>query len=257
MEFIESVFKAVLTTELENSLPDSAFAWVEDGGKKDDEGKTTPRSLRHLPYKNSRGESDLSHVRNALARLSQVRGLSAEKEKRIRAKLEKILVDSKDEKSASCICKSNKAKMIVYAAVLDPYGDGSEGCQADSQQDWMPPAEVEKACHKFMQSGRVIKKEHVGDPTGAVVVESWIEPYPSEADYIAAMENKDHSVVCRGFGDDVIHSGSWVMGVQLTPELWDEFEKGEIAAFSPHGRGMRKKATSVVFPKVTFIGADQ
>jgi hypothetical protein len=54
-----------------NDLPDSAFAWVESGGKKDDTGKTVPRSLRHLPYKDSSGKIDLPHLRNAIARLGQ------------------------------------------------------------------------------------------------------------------------------------------------------------------------------------------
>jgi hypothetical protein len=54
-----------------NNLPDSAFLYVESGGEKDDEGKTTPRSLRHLPYKDSSGAVDLPHLRNAISRLGQ------------------------------------------------------------------------------------------------------------------------------------------------------------------------------------------
>ena len=48
-----------------NNLPDSDFAYISPGGKKDSEGKTIPRSLRHLPI------PDAAHVRNALARLNQ------------------------------------------------------------------------------------------------------------------------------------------------------------------------------------------
>jgi hypothetical protein len=48
-----------------NDLPDSAFAYIEAGGKKDSEGKTVPRSLRHFPL------NDEAHVRNALARAPQ------------------------------------------------------------------------------------------------------------------------------------------------------------------------------------------
>ncbi len=54
-----------------NNLPDSSFAFVEPGGKKDEEGKTVPRSLRHFPYKDADGAIDKPHLRNALARLSQ------------------------------------------------------------------------------------------------------------------------------------------------------------------------------------------
>ena len=58
---------AVLSTKNKNDLPDSEFAYIEPGGKKDDEGKTVPRSLRHLPI------NDAAHVRNALARLNQTK----------------------------------------------------------------------------------------------------------------------------------------------------------------------------------------
>ena len=52
-----------ITRKSMNNLPDSDFAYIEPGGSKDSEGKTVPRSLRHLPI------HDAAHVRNALARL--------------------------------------------------------------------------------------------------------------------------------------------------------------------------------------------
>jgi len=69
-----------------NDLPDSSFAYIEPGGKKDDQGKTVPRSLRHLPYKDAEGKIDPAHVRNALARLPQT-NLSAEAKAEARRKL--------------------------------------------------------------------------------------------------------------------------------------------------------------------------
>ena len=48
-----------------NDLPDSAFAFIEPGGSKDESGKTVPRSKRHFPI------HDAAHVRNALARAPQ------------------------------------------------------------------------------------------------------------------------------------------------------------------------------------------
>ena len=56
---------AKISTKSKNDLPDSDFAYIQPGGKKDASGKTTPRSLRHLPI------PDAAHVRNALARLDQ------------------------------------------------------------------------------------------------------------------------------------------------------------------------------------------
>lgn len=63
--------KAKWSTAYVNSLPDSSFAYIEPGGKKDDQGKTTPRSLRHFPYKDKQGNVDLPHLRNALSRAPQ------------------------------------------------------------------------------------------------------------------------------------------------------------------------------------------
>lgn len=62
---------ATWTTAYINNLPDSAFAYIEEGGQKDDEGKTTPRSLRHFPYKDESGKIDADHVRDALGRIPQ------------------------------------------------------------------------------------------------------------------------------------------------------------------------------------------
>jgi len=70
-EGTEELGEAVWTRAYINDLPDSSFAYIEPGGRKDDEGKTVPRSLRHLPYKDAEGNIDKAHVRNALARLPQ------------------------------------------------------------------------------------------------------------------------------------------------------------------------------------------
>ena len=63
--------KAVWTTAYINDLPDSAFLYIEPGGEKDADGKTTPRSLRHFPYKDATGAVDMPHLRNAASRIPQ------------------------------------------------------------------------------------------------------------------------------------------------------------------------------------------
>ncbi len=68
---IANAFKAKWSTAYKNNLSDSSFLFIESGGKKDSEGKTTPRSLRHLPYRDAEGRVDLPHVRNAISRLGQ------------------------------------------------------------------------------------------------------------------------------------------------------------------------------------------
>lgn len=57
-------WRAAMSTAEINDLPDSDFAYIEPGGEKDAEGKTTPRDLRHYPI------HDKAHAANALSRAS-------------------------------------------------------------------------------------------------------------------------------------------------------------------------------------------
>lgn len=69
----ESPYKGVEMVELKlDDLPDSAFLIVLLGGKVDETGRTVPRSLRVLPYKDIAGKIDRAQVQNALAEVSQV-----------------------------------------------------------------------------------------------------------------------------------------------------------------------------------------
>jgi hypothetical protein len=87
---LELVEKAVWTTAYRNDLPDSAFLFIESGGEKDDDGKTTPRTLRKLPYRNDKGNVDMPHLRAALRRLNQT-GLSASNRDSVRRRIESLL----------------------------------------------------------------------------------------------------------------------------------------------------------------------
>ena len=53
-----------------NSLPDSAFAVIEPAYLR---GETKDKRCRHLPHHNMNGEIDVPHLRNALARLNQIK----------------------------------------------------------------------------------------------------------------------------------------------------------------------------------------
>ncbi len=110
------------TTAFINNLPDSAFLYVEPGGTKDEDGKTTPRSKRHLPYKGSSGEVDLPHLRNAISRLGQSgtgKGwLSEDLRKRLMSKAQGILQretgqKSKNEGDSSMELEQLKAQLEV------------------------------------------------------------------------------------------------------------------------------------------------
>jgi hypothetical protein len=89
-----------------NDLPDSAFAVISSGGQKDEHGKTTPRTLRHLPHHKADGSLDLAHLRNALARLPQTE-LSAED----KAEAKKHLcAHAKDSEIVSEVCGEQQPK---------------------------------------------------------------------------------------------------------------------------------------------------
>jgi Escherichia/Staphylococcus phage prohead protease len=76
--------KAVWSAAYINDLSDSAFALILPGGEKDDEGKTTPRSLRKLPHHDAGGKLDQPHLNNALSRAPQMTGVSdAQRDKAI------------------------------------------------------------------------------------------------------------------------------------------------------------------------------
>jgi hypothetical protein len=68
------------SSKYKNSLPDDSYAWIDP---KTGEGK--------LPFKNKKGKLDASHIRNALSRLNQTDGPSAEQKNKIKTKLEKAL----------------------------------------------------------------------------------------------------------------------------------------------------------------------
>ncbi len=80
-----------------NDLPDDAFLFVEDGGKKDDGGKTVPRSLRHFPYKGKDGAIDLPHLRDAIGRIPQS-DLPAEKKASLQKHAEELLAKAESKK---------------------------------------------------------------------------------------------------------------------------------------------------------------
>ena len=76
-----------------NKLPDSAFLLIERGGYKDETGRTTPRSLRHLPVRDMQGRVSEAHAKNALSRAPQLKvaGLTPKIIKALQDKARKLL----------------------------------------------------------------------------------------------------------------------------------------------------------------------
>jgi uracil-DNA glycosylase family 4 len=149
------------------------------------------------------------------------------------------------------ITKADTDKQIVYGVVVDPYGLHGKPA-GDAHNDWMPPSEIEKSAHGYMKSSRVIGLQH-SKKANATVVESWLEPYPNKKEYLKAMQGKAHRITRKKFGDDVLHSGAWVLGAELGNAEWKLYEEGKINAFSPGGFGMRKPLVPSQMPEVTIV----
>ena len=81
------------TTAFINDLPDSSFLYIAPGGEKDEDDRTTPRSLRYFPVKNDDGDLDLPHLRNAIARIPQSKapGLTPDKMRSLQDKAREML----------------------------------------------------------------------------------------------------------------------------------------------------------------------
>jgi len=113
---------AVWKSARKNDLPDAAFAYVESGGEKEKiNGKTftKPRSKRHLPHHTGAVRTgsendtvDKSHLRNALARVSQTS------------------IPSSAQASA-------KSHLVRHAKALKmgDYDESKKGCEEDMRKE--------------------------------------------------------------------------------------------------------------------------
>jgi hypothetical protein len=116
------VAKADLSAKEQNDLPDSAFAYVESGGKKDADGKTTPRSLRHFNI------SDKAHADNAAARIAQGAKFGDEAKPKVEAAQRKF-----GEKN---VAKEAPVPQAVTKDMMDAAGDAMP---LDDGMDCMDP----------------------------------------------------------------------------------------------------------------------
>jgi len=110
--------KAVWTTAYVNDLPDSAFLYVEPGGKKDADGRTVPRSLRHFPVKDAGGKVDLPHLRNAIARIPQSK-IPAGKKSALQARARRML-EAARAKVSKGIDPDDIDTLLAYEDELPP-----------------------------------------------------------------------------------------------------------------------------------------
>jgi len=135
------------------------------------------------------------------------------------------------------IIKAYPNRHVVMGPVADPY-------QVDAHGDWIPAFSVETFAHKFMERSRVINLQHIAG-VDAVPVESFLLPYPTQADYALAMKMKAHDIFQFVYGDgklDRMHSGTWLLGTKINDvTAWDLVEQGKLGAYSIDGWGKRSK----------------
>jgi hypothetical protein len=148
------------------------------------------------------------------------------------------------------VCKADEGKRIVYGVVLDPYA-------VDLQGDWSPPDEVENAAHGWLANWRMVGSQHAARSPGSQVVESYVFPYPTPEDYRLACAIQPHRVYELQFGADVVHSGSWVIGVKLVDDAeWNRYLAGEYGGFSIRGFGDRVEVPTRLMPAIEVLRID-
>jgi hypothetical protein len=96
------------TTKYMNDLPDSAFAYIEPGGEKDEEGKTVPRTLRHLPHHKPDGSIDVPHLKNAMARVTHIKPKNVSKKEAVEKAHVHLLNHYKELKMPHQPCEVNR-----------------------------------------------------------------------------------------------------------------------------------------------------
>ncbi len=131
------VAAAEWTTAYINTLPDSAFAYVETcyGKTSDDKG------LRHLPYKDAEGNVDLPHLRNALARVNQIKMTCEADKKRqdtiitsTQTKLRKLL-----DEATKTAAAPNELKVTMPEPEINIEASGEQIPAADPPVEATPP----------------------------------------------------------------------------------------------------------------------
>lgn len=109
------------------NLPDAAFAVIERGGKRDTQGRTKPQSLRHLPHHTGavkdgidHGTIDMPRLRNALARMNQIKAGTKDTDARIQRIAKAHLIrHAKAKLPTSKFAKSDQCKLSDVIAELD------------------------------------------------------------------------------------------------------------------------------------------
>ncbi|HET9893241.1 MAG TPA: hypothetical protein VFQ42_22375 [Mycobacterium sp.] len=163
--------KGVLSAADKDTLPDSAFLYIESGGKKDADGKTTPRSLRHFPYRDSSGKIDIPHLRDAIGRIPQS-SLPADVRDRLQVRAEKLLGQQHAANKRAAVGQKPAAPTPKPSAMNGADCEtGPDDPDADDTDGSKPPASAAKGISTpsaATPSVGVTKENEMADATNEI-----------------------------------------------------------------------------------------
>lgn len=155
--------KAQWSTAYINSLEDNCFAAIEAGGTKDDDGKTTPRSLRHYPHhpkgegaSGTGGTVDEAHLKNALARIGDSSNFQGGKA-HLNAHAKKLGIGEDDGKAATVSAIKIPIELIGDADVIKQLVEMANRVKAEP----MPPEHLDHVRKAHAACGDVDRKSVV------------------------------------------------------------------------------------------------
>jgi len=126
--------KTIWSAAYINDLPDSSFLYIEPGKDKDEDGRTTPRSARHFPYRDADGALDLPHLRNAIGRIPQSNapGLDDADKERLQNRARRMLEDAqKSDEKAGRRMRGDKTELVRkirdLVSELEAWADYADG----------------------------------------------------------------------------------------------------------------------------------
>ena len=235
----ETVSKIKWSTKYINDLPDSAFLHIESGGKKDSEGKTVPRALRHFPVRDHNGKLDAPHLRNALSRIPQsklpqsVKDKTAAKARRLLASVQKMEMPELPSDLPKTLLQDTQIQLLKYET-KPPVDDEDEEeryvlgvvlvpNEVDSQGDIYSEEEVRKAAHFFMEFSPVLGLMHERTlPEAKIkILESYLAPVDFD------MEGQH------------VTEGTWLLAARVLDDaLWAAIKAGRLTGWSIEGTAL-------------------
>ncbi len=230
----EDLDKATWSRAYINDLLDDAFLFIEQGGRKDEGGRTVPRTLRHFPVRDADGNLDLPHLRNAIARIPQAKipGLTDADLKRLQDKAGKLLAEAQGVAKAAGSEVFTKSVPLLKGVNPDDeryvLGIVLEPEVVDAQGDIYSADEIRAAAHRFMEDFGGLGLMHQMRVNGEVkILESYLAPVDLE------------------LSGQKIRKGTWLLAVRvLSDAIWAQIQEEAITGFSVGGTARQSSIAS-------------